>query len=56
MTAAATKLKDLSITSVDLVDRGANPDAHVKLFKRDSDNAPETGVDEGLFRKFLYWH
>ena len=30
----ATKLKDLKLTSVDLVDRGANPDAHIRLFKR----------------------
>jgi hypothetical protein len=30
----ATKLKDLKITSTDLVDRGANPDAFVRLFKR----------------------
>ncbi|HCI73128.1 MAG TPA: hypothetical protein DHV42_01125 [Lachnospiraceae bacterium] len=32
----ATKLKNLKITSVDLVDRGANPDAYVELFKRDA--------------------
>lgn len=30
----AAKLKKLSVTSVDLVDQGANPDAHVCLFKR----------------------
>jgi len=30
----ATKLKDLKITSTDLVDQGANPDAHIRLFKR----------------------
>ena len=30
----ATKLKDLKITSTDLVEQGANPDAHIRLFKR----------------------
>lgn len=30
----AAKLKKLSVTSVDLVDQGANPDAHICLFKR----------------------
>lgn len=30
----ATKLKNLRITKVDFVDQGANPDAHIKLFKR----------------------
>lgn len=29
----AKKLKNLSITSTDLVDAGANPDAHIRLFK-----------------------
>ena len=29
----ATKLKNLKITSVDLVEQGANPDAHIKLYK-----------------------
>ena len=28
-----TKLKNLKITKVDFVDEGANPDAHIKLFK-----------------------
>lgn len=32
----ATKLYELEVTSVDFVDRGANPDAHITLFKRDS--------------------
>lgn len=30
-----TKLKNLQITSTDLVDRGANPEAHIRLLKRD---------------------
>ena len=50
----ATKLKNLSVTSVDLVDRGANPDAHVRLFKR-KDTVPESDPDTGLFQKFAAW-
>lgn len=50
----ATKLKNLSITSVDLVDRGANPDAHIRLFKR-KDTKPEQDPDTGLFQKFAAW-
>ena len=37
----ATKLKNLKVTKVDFVDEGANPDAHIKLFKR-RDGDPET--------------
>ncbi len=49
----ATKLKNLSVTSVDLVDRGANPDAHIRLFKRKQET--DTDTDEGIIRKFLAW-
>lgn len=38
------KLKNLSVTSVDLVDQGANPEAHIRLFKRKEDE-PETDPD-----------
>ena len=31
----ATRLKNLTVDRVDLVDAWANPDAHVVLFKRD---------------------
>lgn len=47
----ATKLKNLSVTSVDLVDQGANPDAHIRLFKRREEEDP----DLGLFQKFARW-
>ncbi len=30
----ATKLKNLKVKKVDFVDEGANPDAHIELFKR----------------------
>lgn len=54
------KLKNLAITSTDLVDKGANPDAHIRLFKRDveedshgggiPDSPPETS-QENTVRK-----
>ena len=50
----AAKLKNLSVTSVDLVDQGANPDARVCLFKRREGEA-ETGPDTGMFEKFAQW-
>ena len=38
----ATKLKNLKVTKVDFVDEGANPGAHIRLFKRkDSAGQPE---------------
>ena len=52
----ATKLKNLSVTSVDLVDQGANPDAHIRLFKRRKEAADGTDdPDRGLFEKFVHW-
>lgn len=50
----ANKLKNLSVTSVDLVDQGANPDAHIRLFKR-REQAQEADPDMGLFEKFSCW-
>ena len=52
----ANKLKNLQVTSVDLVDAGANQDAHIRLFKRAP--APVDGItpeEESLFRKFARW-
>lgn len=54
----ATKLKNLSVTSVDLVDRGANPDAHIRLFKRrddESEHEPAPEPNAGPFQKFMTW-
>ena len=43
----ATKLYELKVTSVDFVDRGANPDAHITLYKRDSSgDAPAEKPEE----------
>ena len=47
----ATKLKHLKVTNVDFVDEGANPDAHIKLYKRKDeaaeDPAPESPNSDG---------
>lgn len=40
----ATKLKNLKVTKVDFVDEGANPDAHIRLFKR-RDGDPEPAAE-----------
>lgn len=44
----AAKLKNLKITSTDLVDQGANPDACIKLFKRKDDFEENT-----IIKKFI---
>ena len=53
----ATKLKNLAVTSVDLVDQGANPDAHIQLFKRNAEPPEDEPTEEekGLFKKFVRW-
>lgn len=43
----ATKLKELTITSTDLVDQGANPEAHVCLFKTAD---VDLGVTQGILK------
>ncbi len=48
-----TKLKGLKITSTDLVDQGANPDAYIRLYKRKGDDDKETLPEkETFFHKF----
>lgn len=43
-----TKLKSLEVTKVDAVDAGANPDAHIKLFKKKDGPADNAGsIPEG---------
>lgn len=54
----ATKLKNLKITKVDFVDQGANPDAHIKLYKRkDEQEAPSEGgggeKGSGILKKLV---
>ena len=43
----ATKLKDLKVTKVDFVDVGANPKAHIKLYKNESGTAGESKEETG---------
>ncbi len=55
----ATKLKDLKVTSVDLVEAGANQHAHIQLKKRredgaeaaSGDNAPEETTNSAFFSR-----
>lgn len=55
----ATKLKNLKVSKVDFVDEGANPDAHIKLFKRNDvagvayskENSSEK--DTGIFKRLF---
>lgn len=49
----ATKLKNLKITKVDFVDDGANPEAHIRLFK--SKDGVEPTHDEGAEKKPNIW-
>ena len=53
----ATKLKNLKVSKVDFVDEGANPGAHIRLFKRkDSGGQPKwegTGKEQGNVLKKL---
>ena len=46
----ATKLKHLKVKKVDFVDEGANPDAHIRLFKR-KDNQEDTHTEEPVTKR-----
>ena len=51
----ATKLKNLHLTKVDLVDEGANPGAHVTLFKRAEHveaDGPGVAAQDELLKQF----
>ncbi len=51
----ATMLKNLKIKKVDFVDEGANPDAHIKLFKRKEKEGQlkEEGKGAGVWKRLL---
>lgn len=54
----ATKLKNMKLTSVDLVRAGANQEADICLFKSaDPPEAPESPTDEekNIFKRFIDW-
>ena len=46
----ATKLKNLKVKKVDFVDEGANPDAHIRLFKR-KDKQEDTHTEEPVTKR-----
>lgn len=54
----ATKLKNMKLTSVDLVRAGANQEADICLFKSaDPQETPETPSEDekGIFKRFINW-
>ena len=52
----ATKLKNLKVTKVDFVDEGANPDAHIMLYKsRGGTEGTGTGGSESGGRSEGFW-
>lgn len=55
--ALATKLKDLKVTKVDFVDAGANPKAHIMLYKSKSGDPEEKPEEEprreGALKRFF---
>lgn len=54
----ATKLKNMKLTSVDLVRAGANQEADICLFKSaDAPEAPESPTEEekNIFKRFIDW-
>lgn len=51
----ATKLKNLRLTSVDLVQRGANQEADICLYKSADDAESPTEREKNIFKRFLGW-
>ena len=51
----ATKLKNLRLTSVDLVPRGANQEADICLYKSADDAESPTEREKNIFKRFLNW-
>lgn len=54
----ATRLKNLKVTKVDFVDEGANPDAHIKLYKSKDGYEPQPeeeggGKSSGILKKLV---
>lgn len=50
----ATKLKNLKVTKVDFVDDGANPDAHIRLYKS-KDGTPEPPQEAETGKSPNFW-
>jgi hypothetical protein len=47
----ATKLKNIKLREIPLVDKGANPDAHILLYKRD-DARPDAHSGMNVMQRF----
>lgn len=59
----ANELKDMKLTSVDLVSAGANREANISFFKSENGQpqadpqqaAPHSQTERGIFKRFLDW-
>lgn len=51
----AKKLKNIRLTSVDLVHRGANQQAHICIHKSDDSAGAPTEGEKNIFKRFLAW-
>ena len=49
----ANKLKNMEFTSVDLVGKGANQEADIRLYKSATEQATE--AEKNIFKRFLGW-
>lgn len=51
----ATKLKNMKLTSVDLVKAGANQKADIRLCKSADGTTDQEEAEKGIFKRFLNW-
>lgn len=51
----ATKLKNMKLTSVDLVKAGANQKADICLYKSAEGATTQEEAEKGIFKRFLDW-
>lgn len=51
----ATKLKNMKLTSVDLVKAGANQKADICLYKSADGTTTQEEAEKGIFKRFLNW-
>ncbi len=51
----ATKLKNMKLTSVDLVKAGANQKADICLYKSAEGTTTQEEAEKGIFKRFLNW-
>lgn len=51
----ANKLKNMKLTSVDLVKAGANQKADIRLYKSADGTTTQDEAEKGIFKRFLNW-